>query len=271
MVQLFWSSVYVGYYGVSLRFSAMIGGLSTAVVTIVFPTISKYHANADWDSIKKLVSESSRYLSMVVIPVIMFLIVFPGQTIIILLSRDFIPAVTVVRIMAINAFFLVVTGPMRTVFSGINRPGLGAKLSIFSNIINFGLNILLIPSSIFGIPLMGLKEVGAALATLTASIILFALTIVYSRKVAGTTLYGKIPLHIISGLITSAVFFFIENNLIPITRYYHLGIYSLAFLGFYTLVLYIFGEFTRKDWDYIWSSVHPGEMLGYVKDEMRKK
>lgn len=270
MVQLFWSSVNVGYYGVSLRFSALLIGISSAVVTIAFPTISGHHARSDWESIRKLITNSSRYLSMVVIPVISFIVIFPEQTIIILLSRDFIPAVPVVRIMAINAFFLVITGPNRTVFSGINMPGLGAKLVILSNVINFALNVLLIPSSIFGVPFMGLKEVGAALATLTASVILFFLTIHYSKKVAGTTLYPKITIHILSGLITSAVFFFIENNLIQITRYYHLGIFSMAFLGFYTLVLYLLGEFTKKDWDFIWSSIHPGEMLGYVKDEVGK-
>ncbi len=270
MVQMFWSSVNVGYYAVSLRFSALLLGISTAVVTILFPTISSHHANSDWKSIQDLVKQSSRYLCMVVTPIIFFLIIFPEQTITILLSRDFIAAVPALRIMAINAFFLVVIGPMKTVFAAINKPGLGAKLVIFCHLTNFGLNFLLIPPSLFGIPLLGLKEIGAAIATLTSSVILFLLVLVYSKKEAGVRLYGRIPLHIISALITAIILFYAERSYLPLTRFYHLGVYGMLFLGSYALILYLIGEFTKKDWDYIMESLHPKEMYEYVRDEVKK-
>ncbi len=270
MVQMFWSSVNVGYYAVSLRFSALLVGLSTAVVTIIFPAISGHHASGDWKSIRKVVTYSSRYLSMVVTPIVIFLIIFPGEIIFILLSGDFLPAVPVVRIMAINAFFLVIAGPVRTVFSGINKPRLGALLVVVCNLTNFCLNLILIPSSLFGIPLFGLREVGAAIATLISSIMLFILVSIYSKREAGTTLYKRIPLHIITGIITAVIILFIENNILRITRFYHLAIYSMAFLGLYTLILYLVGEFTKKDWLYIYASIHPKDMYNYIRDEVKK-
>lgn len=271
MVQLFSSSVNVGYYGVALKFYSVLTGLSGAVGTIIFPTMSGHHANSRWDSIKTLVTGSTRYLSMIVTPIVIFLIIFPEQIIIIMLSRAFVPAVTVVRLMAITAFLSVVKNPLITVFKGINMPKLGAKLSISCNLLNFGLNILFIPPSIFGFQLMGLKEVGAALATLISTAVLFVLTVYYSNKVANATLYEKIPLHIISGLVTGALLTIVETEIFPLLRFYHLIIYGLAFVGLYTLILYVMGEFTKEDWGYIMDSLHPKEMFTYVRDEAKNR
>lgn len=269
MVQLFWGSVNVGYYAMSLKFSAMVTGISTAVALLIFPKISGHHARSDWESIRNIITESSRYLSMIATPIILFLIIFPRQVIIIVLSGDFLPAVFVLRIVAINAFFVVIRNPMMNMFAGINRPGLGAKLSITSNVINFGLNLVLIPKEVFGIALVGLGEVGAALATLTSSVILLSMAMIYSKKVATTMLYNKIPLHLIAGIVTSGIFYLLESHVLSIVRFYHLAAYGLAFVGLYALLLYIIGEFTKKDWDYILASVHPKEMYDYVRDEIK--
>ncbi len=270
MIQVFWSSVNVGYYAVSLRFSALLIGLSSAVVVIVFPTISGHHANSDWKSIKDLVTATTRYLSMIVTPIIFFLIVFPEQTITILLSRDFLPSVPVIRIMVINAFFIVLSLPFTTVFNGINKPKLGAKLMISCNLLNFGLNFLLIPQSLFGIPLLGLREVGAGIATLTSSVILLLLVLYFSKREAGTTPYSKIPIHLTAGIIVGILLLMMERHILSLQRYYHLALYGILFLGLYTIILWIIGEFTREDWNYIWDSLHPKDMFTYIKDEIKK-
>ncbi len=269
MIQIFWSSVNVGYYAVSLRFSALLIGLSSAVVVIVFPTISGHHAKSDWNSIRDLVTATSRYLSMIVTPIIFFLIVFPEQTITILLSNAFLPSAPVIRIMAINAFFIVISTPFITLFNGINKPRLGAKFIISCNLLNFGLNILFIPQCLFGIPLFGLKEIGAALATLISSTILLILVLIYSKREAGTTIYNKIPIHLNAGLITGILLLLVERQFLPLVRIYHLAFYGIVFIGLYTLILWVIGEFTKEDWNYIWDSLHPKEMLSYIKDEIK--
>jgi len=39
-------------------------------------------------------------------------------------------------------------------------------------------------------------------------------------------------------------------------------------VGIYTAILYLVGEFTKKEWDYIMEAVHPVKMWKYVKDEL---
>jgi len=39
-------------------------------------------------------------------------------------------------------------------------------------------------------------------------------------------------------------------------------------IGIYTAILYLVGEFTKKEWDYIMESINPKEMAKYVKDEL---
>ncbi len=269
MVQIFWSSVNVGYYAVSLRFSAMVIGISSAVSVVIFPKISEYHSTSSWEEIKGVVKESSRYLSMVSIPVIAFLIVFPEETIHILLKDRALPAAPLFRIMGITAFFAVVSGPFKSVFGGIDKPKLGAKIVIVANILNFSLNVLLIPPSLFGIELLGLREIGAALATMVSSIFLFIFVLYYSNREAGVTMYPRTVLHVLAGAVTGFTLFTIEDKIYPILRFYDLGIYAVLFLGMYTFILYLMREFTKEEWGYIMESLHPGGMYEYIKDEIK--
>jgi len=271
MIQLFWSSSNVGFYAAGKRLALVVNGLIMGVGVVVFPAISEFHSNGDWKGIQKAVQGAARYTSLFISPVIIFLILFPREIIFILISGDFLPAAPVVRILAINSFFLLYTRPFRTVFEGTNRPKLGAKISIAGNVVNVALNILLIPDSIFGIPLMGLKEVGAALATLSAGLIISCITMIVSKKIADVKFTSGTLLHITSAIFTGLVLFIWVDQVIPITRFYHLLIYGATMVGIYTALLYILGEFTEDDYNYIMETINPKEMIKYIKEELTGK
>jgi len=271
LVKLFWSATNVGIYASGYRFAMIISGLSMAVSNVLFPEISKSHSNLDWERIKLMIKKSSRYISLFVSPVIVFMILFPREIIHIMLQDQFLPAAPVVRILGLNAFFLVYTTPFRNLFGGINKPKLTAKISVFGNIINVCLNFLLIPDSLFGIPLAGLKEVGAALATLTAGIIISGFSLFIANRESGVTpSYGTV-LHILAAINSGLIIYFVNSSIEPITRYYHLIGYSFGLLLIYLVILYLLGEFTKKDWNFIMNTIHPGEMLKYIKDELTGK
>ncbi|MGM0405895.1 MAG: polysaccharide biosynthesis C-terminal domain-containing protein, partial [Thermoplasmatota archaeon] len=157
------------------------------------------------------------------------------------------------------------------VFRGTNRPEIGAKISVMGNIVNVALNIILIPDSIYGIPLMGLKEVGAALATLSAGIIISIASMIVSKRLADLSFSPSTLIHIGSAIFSGFILYVWEMRVMPIARFYDLFIYGAAMLAIYAAILYLVGEFTKKDWDYIMDSVHPGEMWHYIKDELTGK
>ena len=271
MVQLFWGSMNVGYYASGKRLALIVNGLVAGVGTLIFPTISGYHADGDWINLRKAVEGAARYTSLIITPVIVFLILFPREIIYIMISGAFLPAAPVVRILAINSFFMLYFKPFKSVIVGTNRPELSAKISIAGNIANVALNVILIPSSLFGIPLFGLKEVGAAIATLTAGISISLAKMVVSKRIAGVSFTWGTVYHICAAIISGFILYVWQIQVMPITRFYHLFVYAGAMIGIYTTILYLVGEFTKEEWNYIMESINPKEMLVYIKDELKGK
>ncbi|MFW5946351.1 MAG: oligosaccharide flippase family protein [Candidatus Natronoplasma sp.] len=268
MVQLFWGSSHVGFYAAGKSLAMIVSGMIAGIGLLVFPTISRYHAKGDWESLQKAVVGASRYTTLFISPVIIFLLLFPEKIISIMISNAFLPASPIVRILAINSFFLLYSHPFRQVFGGTNRPGLGAKISIAGNLVNVALNLILIPDSLFNVPLLGLKEVGAAIATLTAGIIITITSMLVSKRIVHWNFSPSVLYHISAAIASGSVLYILEMQFMAISRFYHLFIYGGLMLGIYISILYFIGEFTKKEWDYIMEAINPKEMVKYVRDEL---
>jgi len=268
MVQLFWGSSNVGYYASGRKLGLIVNGLVAGVGMLIFPTISEYHASGDWKALRNAVEEAARYTSLVISPVIIFLILFPKEVISIMISNAFLPAAPVVRILALNSFFFLYFRPFKSIITGTNRPKLSAKISITGSMSNVALNFILIPDSLFGIPLFGLKEVGAALATLTAGVSIAIAKYFVSKRITDVSFTWGTLYHIGAAILSGLILYVWQWQVLPITRFYHLFIYGFAMVGIYTAILYLFGEFTKKEWDYIMESINPKEMAKYIKDEL---
>ncbi len=271
LVQLFWSSVNVGYYSAARRLSMITIGMASAIGTVLFPTISNLHADGDVEKIRSTVRGAMRYISMFSLPVIAFMIFFPDRIIHIIMSDKFLPAVPVVRILAFQGFIAAFFRPINNTIPGMDKPKLLMKVGILANGTNIGLNLILIPTSIFWIPLVGLGEIGAATATLTAAIISSILGYYYVDKMIGIKIPTGTVYHIISAAVSGFLLYSLHQYVLPIDRYYHLIGYGSAMIGIYTGLLYLLGEFTKQDWDYIMDTIHPGEMWRYVKEELTGK
>ena len=185
-----------------------------------------------------------------------------------MISRAFLPAAPIVRILAINSFFVLYFKPFRYVISGTDRPELSAKISVAGNIANIALNVILIPDSLFGVPLFGLKEVGAGIATLTSMVGISFSKFFVSKRLADVSFTWGTLYHIGAAVASGLILYAWQWQVMPITRFYHLFIYGFAMIGIYTAILYLVGEFTKKEWDYIMESINPKEMAKYVKDEL---
>ena len=74
MIGFFWTSAEVGYYFVVQRVIGFITIFSTAVSTVLFPSISSYHNENNIDKIKEVVHKSERFISMVLVPPVVFII-----------------------------------------------------------------------------------------------------------------------------------------------------------------------------------------------------
>jgi len=95
MIGYFWTSVEVGYYFTVQQILQIILVFSSAVGIVLFPTLSGHHASKNFEKIKETTHLAERYISMVTIPPIIFVIVFANPVINIMLSSAFLPAASV--------------------------------------------------------------------------------------------------------------------------------------------------------------------------------
>jgi O-antigen/teichoic acid export membrane protein len=111
----------------------------------LFPTISEYHARNNVEGIKDVTRLAERYISMVAIPLITFVIIFPEPIINIVLSSAFLPAASTLAMLTVYVFIIPLTGPYSSLITGINHPDIAAKIGVSICVANIGLNYLFIP------------------------------------------------------------------------------------------------------------------------------
>ena len=68
MLGYFWTFKEVGYYFSVQRITTLLLAIPMAVGTVLFPTISEYHARDNLKGIKEVTHSAERYISMVAIP-----------------------------------------------------------------------------------------------------------------------------------------------------------------------------------------------------------
>ncbi len=271
MLGYFWSFKEVGYYFSVQRITILLLAIPTAVGTVLFPTISEYHARNNVAGIKDVTHSAERYISMVAIPLIAFVIIFPEPIINIVLSSAFLPAASTLAMLAIYVFILSLTRPFSSLIIGINRPDIAAKIGVGICVANIGLNYLFIPEWGLLSPLGIYGAVGAATATAMSQLVGFVGLRVAAMRLTGIKLMQtNTPRHILAGVVMGIGLYYL-NSLVPLVRWYHLIGFALVGIAVYVCVLFIIHEFKKRDLKFFLDLAHPAGMLKYIKSELKGK
>jgi len=274
MIGYFWTSTEVGYYFTVQQVLVLITILYASISTVLFPTLSEYHSYKNFEKIKQTTHLAERYISMVMIPSIVVIIIFAKPLIEIMLSRAFLPAASVLVVLAIYAFIPGLSTPYGSLISGINRPDIGAKIGVAICATNITLNYLFIPKwgvlSSFGIN----GPTGAAIATVLSAIVGFFGLRIAAKKLTGIKLLqSHTPRHIIAGLVMGFVLYFLAfyTSFFPAIHWYHLLGFAGLGLVVYLGILFILREFKKQDLNFFLDILHPKKMLNYIKSELKEK
>jgi O-antigen/teichoic acid export membrane protein len=271
MIGYFWTSTEVGYYFVVQRIFEFITPLSLSVAVILFPTISSYHSVKNLNKIKKTTHLAERYISMIIFPPVLFIIIFSVPIINIMLTGAFLPAAPVLIVLSVYTLIHCLNDAYIAIINGLNKPGIAAKIGVLICVTNITLNILIIPKngllSSFGIN----GPTGAGVATVISVLVgYFALRIAAKRVAHMKILQSHIPRHIIAGLVMAGVLYIISVYVTTI-RWYALLIFAAIGLGIYLLSLYLMKEFTKKDFTFFLDLINPKKMVKYMSSELKNK
>jgi len=271
-IQLFWSAAQVGEYFAVFNLSRFLILFASAVGILLFPTISEYNSKNNMEGIRRLTLESERYLSMIVFPIIIAMVILAEPIIHILLSNRYYPAIPVLQILPLFILLEVLARPYQSQLQGMNMPEITRNRVFIMMIVNVLLNLVLIPKDIksVGVKLAGLGSEGAAIAT----VISYFIGLIYIRLIAWkkTGIKGnyRILLHAAAAAIMGYILWNIEN-VVRIARWYELlGVAALG-IGLYFAILFVMREFKKEDFELFMDTLNVKKMLGYIKDEMKGK
>ncbi len=234
MLQFFWNVDEVGAYFSVQKIAMAIMTFAMAINFVLYPAQSHHFSQNNRDRFVRVTREAERYISLLILPGVAFGIVFAPE-ILNLWSAQLIPYANVLRILLIYAYLYVLNSPYGSQLVSAGKPKENLKAGVVQASANVILNGVLIPTSILGITLFGLKSLGAAIATLTSYALGFALIRYRVHKILGSSFNNRIILHIVSISISSLILYTINIYVYSFNRYYEL------FLAFSSLVLIYIG------------------------------
>lgn len=266
----FWSDVEVGRFSQPRAITGFLENLPTAVVLLLFPTISALHAGGRHADIEAATHKAERYVSMLVLPAVVVLIVYAEAVIRVALSAEWLDAIWTLRILAVYSLFIALTRPSVAVLLGVDRPGTAARIGVAMALTNIVLILVLVPPAlrIVPVPLPGLADVGAALATAASGVVGFVL---FRRAAGRPVVTGWLAKHVLAGLAMAALCWALALLVEGPMRAWHLVGFSVLGGGLYLAALGALGEFRRSDVEFFLETLHAGRLLGYVRGELGPK
>jgi O-antigen/teichoic acid export membrane protein len=203
LIALFLGAAAVGYYGPGYNLGSTLTMLSAPFVTLLPPVLSKHYDEDNIADIRTILTYSLKYYLGMALPCVFALSVLSKPLLLLLTTQE----------IAANGYLVTPFVAAGTVLFGA-LPVIGIALAlkkkttvigtiwIFSALLNFGLNLVLIPY-------LGL--VGAAVTTFFAFLLAFVLTMHYSLRQFTFDINGRFVLKSVFGSIIVAIFLLFWN------------------------------------------------------------
>ncbi len=283
LVALYIDRVMLAFFGTSIdtadfagprRIVTVFEGLGMAVSLLLFPAISAMSARNEHGEIARVVDKGMRYLSLLLAPIVAFLVVFPQPVVRLALGEEWVGEAYVLSVLAVWSYFHVLGRPMVNLILGSGRVAAAARIGLTASLVNIVLNTLLIPDDIksLGIRLGGLKAMGAAIATLISGILSLVMLTYAARKIGDYRPKSGAVKHILaSGLMVGFLWLVDRGTPLHLGRWYSLIIYAGIGAVAYAFALILLREISKEDVQYVRDVLNPGEMWRYLRSELLRK
>ena len=230
MLGYFTNPLTVGLYHPAARTAGLLQALLLSFLSIYAPLAAQFHSQGDKVKLSNTYQLVNRWLLIFAIPISAVFILFP-EKVLLLFGSQYLESSQVLVLLTIATFTQAILGAAGPTLSMSGHTKLVLFNSIGTFILNFGLNIWLIP--IYGI-------LGAAIATLTSLTIigLIRVTQVYFiLKINFLNL--KLIKPILSGLVCYSILLAIKPSIIEFSTFITLFVAIFTSIFVFGLILFL--------------------------------
>jgi O-antigen/teichoic acid export membrane protein len=238
MLGYFSSSAEVGIYNAALPTAHLINSIPGAFAAIFFPVISELYARNKIDDLRKTYSVVTKWMLSLIFPAFLLVVLFPEQIITILFGAEYIAGAIALSILVFGFMIYGAIGPAGAILRSYGRTKTVMVTNYIGAVINFGLNLLLIP--IYGVN-------GAAIATGFSLALLYILNFVFAYRVAKIQPFKLSYLKIILAALTSVFAVYLLTKYVIGVSTFVLIAMLFVFLLFYFFLLLVMKSFEEED------------------------
>lgn len=223
----------VGYYSTAVKVKGILVSLVTSLGTVLLPRASYYIENGEIDSFTSLSKKAMNFVFISAIPLSIYFTIYAKNVIYLLSGSAFHNSILPMRIIMFTLLFIGMsnlTGVQMLVPLG--RENIVLISEIIGGLINFGINVILIPKFSF---------IGAAIASVVTEFLIALIQYIYLRKeVQG--LFGDVSLskliiaNLLAAIASSWVIYLNANDFIILV------ISAILYFGVYYIVLLLTKE-----------------------------
>lgn len=245
IVGTFWGTDDLGYYSIAMGVAYAATSIGFAINYVLLPKFSEMVSVSGNESLRVLVWNSEKYLSILFLPVIIFTMVFGNNIVTALFGQDNEPAGIVLSILSVYIYLYIILGILTQILLSTNNNRLYRNATIVFAVSTFIMLLILVPENIGPLQLAGYGPGGAAVAV-TAGYLIFTILTSYYVKVS-----TKLSLH--KGLLrqfAAAAVVFVLIYYIEMTWSFGLPVLMLLLLLCYILFIglsMVFREITKDD------------------------
>jgi O-antigen/teichoic acid export membrane protein len=268
LIQFFNSSKDVGYYYGAQKLPNFILLISDSLLMILLAATSQLHSQENMEGLRELCRKAEHYLSLIVSPLVIFLIIFAKQVIEILLGKQYLPSAPIMQLLLAHVLFLTISRPASILIVGIGRTKLYALLEVLLFPILAICYLVFIPQQLFGLKMIGLGTRGAALSLMLMSIlsVITVKTVVF--RLVGVKINGRVALHSLVGLLSCIVIAWIASML-SLSRLVFMPLFFIIACAVYVAILWSTRQINKGDIDLFVKLLNVREMKDYLRTELK--
>lgn len=190
-------------------YTIIVGVFTYALSAVVFPSLSRMHADQNYDELKRLINKAIKTVLLVLFPIMIGLMILRVPIIQVLLQRGKFNAESthltsmVLFYYAVGALGLGVQEILNKAFYAIHNTKAPMTAGVVGALLNIGLNLILVKYLSFG----GLALSTSITALVVAAILLFRLSSKIPGLIEKETLISAVKIAVSSILMGAAVYF----------------------------------------------------------------
>lgn len=272
LIQYYWHLTYTGYFGAAYRIVAVFLVLGASVANVIFPKISELHSMGGVHEIRNNTMEAERLLGFILAPLSFFLLFYATGVINVMLKDTFLGATSSLWALSIWLYISSVSQPKNNLIPAMNDPKKYGMVTALSSIVSVALMIFLIPGSLFGIAMPGLRDFGASIAMAAGAVVTYVLSDRYSKSISGTRFEYSVLIYPAIAIISCLLIFPLTTIFSPLLWKWYTGLmFALAVAAVYLLLCLLTRTIEMREIRLLWNALDPFEMHSYVSDELTSK